>query len=85
MKNYRLKVNEFNMYFKSLEDVKRWFESCDVKEKLELEDGYYLDLNNLEELLEEGEVEIYNESMLERGDDYCTIELEKFTFEFENN
>ena len=86
MKNYCLRVNkEFSVYFKSLEDCKRWFESCSVKDKLELEDGYYLDLNNLEELIGEGEVDIFNESMCERGDDYCTIELEEFTFEFQNS
>lgn len=84
-KNYRLRVNEFNMYFKNLEDVKKWFKTCDVKKSLKLEDGYYLDLDNLEEIVGEGEVIIYNSSMLERGDDYCSIELEEFSFEFENN
>jgi hypothetical protein len=85
MKNYCLKVNEHSLYFKSLEDVKKWFKTCDVKTKLKLEDGYSLSLNNLEEIVGEGEVMIYNESMLERGDDYCTIELEEFSFEFQNN
>jgi len=85
MKNYCLKVNEHSLYFKNLEDVKKWFKTCDVKTKLKLEDGYSLSLNNLEEIVGEGEVMIYNESMLERGDDYCTIELEEFSFEFQNN
>ena len=82
-KNYRLRVNDENIYFRNLEDVKKWFRSCDLEDdKLELEDGWFLDLDDIEELIEEGEVEIYNNSMCERGDDYCNIELERFSFEF---
>ena len=81
-KNYRLRVNDENIYFKNLEDVKKWFRSCDLEDdKFKMEDGYYLDLESIEELIGEGEVEIYNNSMCERGDDYCSIELEEITFE----
>ena len=67
----------------TFEDVKKWFRTLPLEDdKLELEDGYYLDLESIEELIEEEEVEIYNNSMCERGDDYCTIKLEEFKFEF---
>ena len=82
-KYYCLRVNEENIHFKSLVDVKKWFRTCSLEDdKLELEDGYYLDLERIEELIGEEEVEIYNNSMCERGDDYCSIRLEEFKFEF---
>lgn len=80
-KNYVLKVNEHSLYFKSLESVKNWFKECGVKERLELEDEEYVELDNLEEIVGEGEVDVFNECMIERGDDYCCIELEEFSFE----
>jgi hypothetical protein len=84
-KYYCLRVNEENIHFKSLEDVKKWFRTCSLEDdKLELEDDDYLDLESIEELIGEGEVEIYNNSMCERGDDYCTIKLDEFKFEFQN-
>ena len=84
-KYYCLRVNEENIHFKSLEDVKKWFRTCSLEDdKLELEDDDYLDLENIEELIGEEEVEIYNNSMCERGDDYCTIKLDEFKFEFQN-
>ena len=82
-KNYCLRVNDESIYFKSLEDVKKWFRTLPLEDdKLELEDGYYLDLESIEELIGGEEVEVYNNSMCERGDDYCTIRLEEFKFEF---
>ena len=84
-KYYCLRVNEENIHFKSLEDVKKWFRTCSLEDdKLELEDDDYLDLDSIEEIIGEGEVEIYNNSMCERGDDYCTIKLDEFKFEFQN-
>jgi hypothetical protein len=84
-KYYCLRVNEENIHFKSLEDVKKWFRTCSLEDdKLELEDDDYLDLESIEELIGEEEVEIYNNSMCERGDDYCTIKLDEFKFEFQN-
>jgi hypothetical protein len=35
----------------------------------------------LESIVGDEEVEIYNECMCERGDDYCSISLEEITFE----
>ncbi len=84
-KYYCLRVNEENIHFKSLEDVKEWFKTCSLEDnKLELEDGCYLDLDSIEKIIGEGEVEIYNNSMCERGDDYCSIKLDEFKFEFQN-
>jgi hypothetical protein len=84
-KYYCLRVNEENIHFKSLEDVKKWFRTCSLEDdKLELEDDDYLDLDSIEKIIGEGEVEIYNNSMCERGDDYCTIKLDEFKFEFQN-
>ena len=78
---YCLRVNENNLYFKSLESVKKWFEECGVKERLELEDEEYIELDDLISISCGGEREIYNECMIERGDDYCVIELEVIDFE----
>ena len=80
-KGYCLKVNENNLYFKSLESVKSWFKECGVKERLKLEDEEYVDLDNLDEIVDDGEKEIYNDCMCERGDDYCSIELDEICWE----
>jgi hypothetical protein len=82
MTNYVLKVNENNLYFKSLEGVKNWFKKGGVEERLKLEDDEeYIELEEIDSLLDEGEVEIYNECMIERGDDYCVIELDEICWE----
>ena len=80
-KNYCLKVNEHSLYFKSLDGVKKWFKKCGVKKRLELEDEEYVDLDNLESIVGNEEVEIYNECMCEMGDDYCSIGLYEIVFE----
>jgi len=80
-KNYRLKVNEHSLYFKKLESVKKFFIECGVKKRLELEGEEYVELDDLEDLIGEGEVDVFNECMIERGDDYCSIELEEISFE----
>ena len=80
-KNYCLKINDGNLYFRSLESIKKFFIECGVKKRLELEGEEYVELDNLEYLIGEGEVDIFNECMCERGDDYCSIELEEFDFE----
>ena len=80
-KNYCLKVNDGNLYFRKLESVKKFFIECGVKKRLELEGEEYVELDDLEDLIGEGEVDVFNECMIERGDDYCSIELEEITFE----
>jgi len=80
-KNYCLKVNEHSLFFKSLDSVVKWFKKSGVEKRLELEDEKYVDLDNLESIVGDEEVEIYNECMCERGDDYCSISLEEITFE----
>ena len=80
-KGYCLKVNESTLYFKSLESVKNWFIKNGVKERLVLEDEEYIDLGDLDEIVDDGEKEIYNEDMIERGDDYCVIELDEICWE----
>ena len=42
-----------------------------------MEDEEYIDLGDLDEIVDDGEKEIYNEEMIERGDDYCVIELDE--------
>lgn len=80
-KNYVLKVNEHSLYFKSLESVKNWFNECGVEDNtLFLVDDEFMDLDDLEENLNE-EMLVVNECMIERGDDYCVIELDEFSFE----
>jgi hypothetical protein len=80
-KNYCLKVNEHSLFFKSLDSVVKWFKKSGVEKRLELEDEEYVDLDNLESIVGDEEVEIYNDCMCERGDDYCSISLEEITFE----
>jgi len=79
-KGYCLKVNEHSLFFKRLDSVKSWFKECGVKKVLELAEGY-IDLDNLESIVGNEEVEVYNDCMCERGDDYCVIELNEFEFE----
>ena len=80
-KGYCLKVNEHSLFFKRLDSVKSWFKECGVKERLELEDEEYLELDNLESIVGDEEIEVYNDCMCERGDDYRNISLEEFEFE----
>ena len=80
-KGYCLKVNDNLLYFKSLESIKNWFIKNGVKERLVLEDEEYIDLGDLDEIVDDGEKEIYNEEMMERGDDYCVIELDEICWE----
>jgi hypothetical protein len=81
-KNYCLVVNSSPLFFKSLEGVRKWFIECGVKEVLESdEDEVIYELSNLEYLVGFGEINIVNDCMIERGDDYCSISLEEITFE----
>ena len=77
---YSLKVNDYNLYSKEFNNIKKWFMECGVNKELELEDEVIL-IDNLDELLDMGDVEIYNECMFEMGSDYCVIGLEKIEFE----
>ena len=81
MKNYCLVINNSPLFFKSLDGVKKWFNKCGVKKRLELEDEEYVDLDNLESIVGNEEVEIFNECMCEMGDDYCSISLWEIVFE----
>ena len=81
-KSYVLKVNEHSLYFKSLESIRKWFIECGVKDVLvSVEEEVVYSLGNLEYLVGFGEIEIENECMIERGDDYCSISLEEISFE----
>ena len=80
-KGYCLKVNDNLLYFKSLESIKNWFIKNGVKERLLLEDEEYIDLGDLDEIVDDGGKEIYNKEMIERGDDYCVIELDEICWE----
>jgi hypothetical protein len=62
MKSYCVVINNSPLFFKSLDGVKKWFKKCGVKKRLELEDEEYVDLDNLESIVGNEEVEIYNES-----------------------
>ena len=81
MKSYCVVINNSPLFFKSLEGVKKWFKKCGVKKRLELEDEEYVDLDNLESIVGDEGVEIYNECMCEMGDDYCSISLYEIVFE----
>ena len=77
---YSLKVNDYNLYFKEFDNVKKWFNECGVEKELELEDESIL-IDNLDELLDMGDIEVYNECLFEMGSDYCDIRLERIEFE----
>ena len=81
MKNYCLVINNSPLFFKSLEGIKSWFNKCGVKKRLELEDEEYLELDNLESIVGDEEIEIFNDCMCEMGDDYCNISLWEIVFE----
>ena len=80
-KNYCVVINNSPLFFKSLDSVKSWFKKCGVKKRLKLDDEEYVDLDNLESIVGNEEVEIYNECMCEMGDDYCSISLYEIVFE----
>jgi hypothetical protein len=81
MKNYYcLTVDDFNEHFKDLEDVKQWFIDCGIEDKLELEDGEYIELTEIDKLLSKGNIEIYNKCMIQGGYEYCEIMLEEIDF-----
>ena len=80
-KNYCVVINNSPLFFKSLDSVKSWFKKCGVKKRLKLEDEEYLELDNLESIVGDEEIEIFNDCMCERGDDYCSISLWEITFE----
>jgi hypothetical protein len=79
--NYCLRINGNNLYFRSLESVKEFFKKCGVEKRLVLGGEDYIELDDLGDIVYEGEKWIYNECMIERGEDYCEIELEKIDFE----
>lgn len=86
-KNYCLRVNQFSYqyhkYFRNLDDVKKWFIQCGVEEELITDDDQdNISLDNLEELLEDWDVEIYNEAFFVIGFNSCMIRLEEIEFEY---
>lgn len=87
MKNYVLLLNDESINFLvneevggkeklvSLDDVEKWLEQYG-------ENGIYIvdedEEYNMEEMMEmlcDGSVDLYNKSLAERGDDYCTLRL----------
>ena len=77
---YMLVVNDNHLYFKSLNSVKNWFVKCGVTDKLITVDEDVYSINELEQILSLP-LQIENECMIERGDDYCYIYLEEIQFE----
>jgi hypothetical protein len=77
---YMLVVNENHLYFKSLNSVKNWFIKNGVTKNLITVDEDVYSIDKLDEILSLP-LQIENESMIERGDDYCYICLEEITFE----
>ena len=78
---YMLRVNDNYLYFRKLDDVKMWFKDNDVKDNLISVDEDVYSLDNLEEIVGV-DLNIENECMVERGDEYCNIYLEVITFEY---
>ena len=81
-KMYMLRVNDNYLFFRKLDDVKMWFKDCGVEDVLvSVEEEVIYDLDNLEEIVGMP-LDIENECMVERGDEYCNIYLEVITFEY---
>jgi len=80
-KRYLVRLNENNLYFKSLEGVKKWLKVCGVEDVLFTEEEEVIySLENLEEI-EKALLYITNECLCERGDEYCTFYLEEICWE----
>jgi len=80
-KMYMLRVNNNYLYFRKLDDVKMWFKDNGVEDNLISVDEDVYSLDNLEEIVGMS-LDIENECMVERGDEYCNIYLEVITFEY---
>jgi hypothetical protein len=80
-KMYMLRVNDSYLYFRKLSDVREWFKDCGVEDNLISVDEDVYSLDNLEEIVGV-DLNIENECMVERGDDYCNVYLEVIRFEY---
>ena len=68
MTNYKLKLNDEDLFFFKLEGVRDFLVMSGVEGGLEVEDGV-VSLDELESIAGE-EIKVYNEELVERGDDY---------------
>ncbi len=68
MANYKLKLNDEDLFFFKLEGVKDFLVMSGVEGGLEVEDGV-VSLDELESIAGE-EIKVYNKELVERGDDY---------------
>ena len=80
-KMYMLRVNDNYLFFRKLSDVKEWFKDCGVEDNLISVDEDVYSLDNLEEIVGMP-LDIENECLVERGDEYCNIYLEVIRFEY---
>jgi hypothetical protein len=80
-KMYMLRVNDSYLYFRKLSDVREWFKDCGVEDNLISVDEDVYSLDNLEEIVGV-DLNIENECMVERGDEYCNVYLEVIRFEY---
>jgi arsenate reductase-like glutaredoxin family protein len=80
-KMYMLRVNDNYLFFRKLDDVKMWFKDNGVEDNLISVDEDEYSLDELEEIVGMS-LDIENECLVERGDEYCNIYLEVITFEY---
>lgn len=78
---YMLRVNDNSLFFRKLSDVKMWFNDCGLTGVLVDDEEQTYSLDELENIVGVN-LNIVNLCMCERGDDYCTIELQVITFEY---
>jgi hypothetical protein len=71
----------YNVHFKSLDGIKKWFIKTGVEKELILDDDDFIALDNLKELLEHWEVEVYNQSLCEQGFSSFFITLTEIDWE----
>jgi len=80
-KSYVLKINDGYVYYRKLENVKKFLIECGVDDVLfDEDDEVVYSLDNLEEIVGMSLV-LTNKCLCERGDDYCEFYLGEIEFE----
>ena len=81
---YLLNFNDNLSLFRDLEELKEFFIECEVKEGLMDEDGKIYLLEELDRLVDEGEKHFINKGLIERGDDYFSLDLKEVGYMYED-
>lgn len=77
---YHLRINNTSLFFHYWVSVAEWFENAGITDKVYLstvtgKDFYLFQIVGI------GEIWVTNKSLLERGDDYVSIQLSQIKFQ----